>query len=1806
MGLIDSIVALWKFDEQMADPRVDKADAESGYRKTPLLSCQYWLKGLSAVCSFWDGNSCTFSIPPIPSGYNNGSCDYLGRRSSCNKYNPSGSDDLEKYLCIAPNLFLSGLGKATGSVTTGYKLLPMPKDEITGYCEGRCDEQGRGTDCGGIPGTSPIVCTFYRPWQMGFGAVAPHELEKTFTDAGEVVITADAIEKAYGLIDTELGKRLPYSFKIYNLRAHMQKCANWDSDYGSSFEMGDNGVELHGDASTLCTSKEAAVKPYRTLATTTSLGINEWVLKNVWSQAHTVICNGAKPECPCYTGKWEYCIDDRMVTGMRISANQIFELRFYASPWDSQEEYDGVFAYKPNWQDVATSDIFTFDKWIRFALPSESIMQGNRLHICMPAPVNKREFDSDKYITKTPFQYAKWNINSGTTAPSEKQIYSPTLLRDIDVAAMRVDPIDIMYPYSSNDPFGSTYCEGDKDRKNFKCIKRGISLEGDSISVVGATIRYKRVYAINLNFFDDNPFGENTSISSISDKKTSGKNDLDAGLSQREMFYTKLEEFIEKCEKINPNYIYSGTSDSGGYFNIGPVPLDYCKENKIAICVYFASDRPWDFRIRKVLSKFYGGALVQTSFTYEGSPDNYEFMPEFFSGTGGATIGGQGFTFVDSAGGDNGLSPSCTLSEIKHVASSEYMNETGNMVSKYTYCIKKITKENVKVENWGSIGNNGLVWVEVDDKKINNIFEWDITSAKMIRSGDGGDGEDATDSSPICGSSDSEIKMKIKEIDVWESGKRSVPPSVCLLEPKDDRAIKFWNSDWNLEVSYWYKDISNDLSEDAGEEVIWPSKVSSGGFVGGQGFYKSNLVLSVDESSFTVTNVKDQTVALMGFFNDEEGRLVSCMASKMLVQVMDAQCRNVEIFYAYVAPAEGFRLTPETSGSNLAIKIGDERKFEVPPHAYKPFCGDHKLKSYSGSGPMWFPFDSCDKTDFYREFSNAAFCTEDFPETPRDDMRLCGPVEYKAWAEVGSSSGLARCVLPFNYKYSKAGTSDVIFTGYGNIIAAVNMLEYTMAGWTFPPFGNKGREMTERWFSQEHWNHVTYKNTTKPYVTADWVPVVPDIEHFFVSFNAFDEESGVSPDLFSHVSQFNFLISTALSEEVSSERLNFGEVFEMRGIWQATYPPPLIAVGDIQRVSHYCFKEADTIWVNREIWKLGYIEERKLLFVNYDQPDYLFDYEKKEHRYVCEEKEYEISYTAPLMQEGILKTFPSIRLEEGPRRYFEIRYDNYDSTQVTWKDEGGGGEASASSGLGGVFSKGNIYEKTSGTEWNHDENILFDKEAVETIEEAEDAGRKTGSSDGEGGFNYKYYNRGIIANITRDKLNYLPHEEKNHSISAPNIDEPTSGLGSFSLFWNNISPTLSYDLDFSSNERGGCITKITIDGKWGIYKAEDKSEFYVCLPGLIITSKAFNGEINTLYEKSSIAYNKEIYTDLKSKLKDYKFEIVLSPTVERMMNNQETEIYIKLNCADSQYIILNSMPKMSESSYKDDTETIDVYERKYIVSKGGGFGSPNINLNGPDRILQFQLEFDNSGVYYPISPDPNISFISDEPVQVKDKMRSIVAGKQYREDESIDISIGNIVSIEAKTQKELYSGMVDLLDSDIISYRITVAPSLRTFFNENNIPYLVHGSFISTCKRLEWEDHYIAKQHNSGGLFWQPKGHKFQWGGDVETNVRCYDDTPTGHYGASVGIINLEAILRFTLYEVVYLHLDDPTEPMQVSSAGALFRALFFNRVEYQIKVVAKFFEELPAAIEGGAMGLAALGSTMIDASRDTSKYLGS
>lgn len=1712
----------------------------SGIRKN-LNSCQYFIKGLSGICKNWkdgDPGICEYfeektypngeTVRIYPTGWSNGRCDFLGRRSMCDKYDNEGIEDLEQYICILPCPYRSGVLK---DLKIGMPLLPtgqktaVPKSDINGYNEveraGLCDGCGfgRGQAGHGVAETEitklPVVCTYYRPWHMGFGALTP----KTMT-----------IEDGkYVDVEEDFEERLPLTFKIYNLRAKIQKCAHWDKDFGSDFVLDAAGLYLESDeddVSDFCTCTDAKATPYHTID---EHAFDDYpgymLLENVWSEAGCVVCNGASPgNCPCYTGKWLYCSYDKFEDGDKVSAQQIMELRFWMNDWNSQEEYDSVFKRPPNKTDPSTSDIYTHYRWEQLGPTiSDYILKGKIVHMCVPT--YDHEFSDDLLqIDEVVFKQDKG------TAVKDSQISFPSLIRDIEAAYYK--PLNIVYPYANKDPFDvllNQLCSDDRDKT--PCIKRNYSMDDNNVMVYGDTIRERSVYAFNL-----------LSAEGAADLSMIRSYDTDFQIesANKQEFYEYMRSLIESLDK--ENLLYESESDEDGIFHVGPVSLTYQKLNTIVICADFG-DGTWSFRKRDVWSQWHGGILKQCDADQSGQAEACAFSHEYGEGRYVSTEKQYAFGPAATSNGKAialaGVSTYDTSTNLQSIL-SVYSNLTKSLWSgdyfSYSYCIKAVTQEDVETRRWRRIGDVAHIWVDINDINLNYIFGSNITSAKMVLENDIGEETTVVDLKRVH--PDDAITKKI-----------DMPSSAFILKPKDSSYKKsFLKSDnWILKITYWYRTISNNNSTEDNEEIYWPNFDSNR-------FQSSPYQVSYEKNDsnitpFSVSNIVLGTVAVMGLFTDDDGRIISVFATKMCVNIVEVFCRDVEIKYQWKCSGNKYKLMPDTG---WPTELDAPENMGVVEHNSLPPCGDHEQSWFSGVGPVWYPYTSCEVINFYDVWTGATFCTMPHEGVPRLDYRMCGPELYRAYAGDNPSTGQT-CANDYRYYYSKCGggESGVLFTGWVKRRKHVNALWYQAMEWSLPKFGNVSREYVERYMSMDSISYLSLR-TGSPAVSRAWMPAVIDHTNFYLSFNSFDQTS--YNDVFSHVNQLNFMCCLDVSEELKEDRKSFDEVFSVRQMIFASYPDPMIDDGSFyNKVNFYYFNDEKYMYAWQEKWKD--IERMadgcvRLDFVaELDKPGYVYDLYKEEHRLISEEGTYTLFYKAPEIdkENGAIITFPSLQLGAGPERWFGILYTGgSESDEVTWVDENFG----AVDGSGGD-EDGNVYQKTSNRDvWIHTGSALFDAEFAQTYDEAKAKDREIIVS-----YDFvseelekKVYNTGIEVSIPRSRLKYLPYEESDLDIAEFDFDIDSEGS---SYIFETINIPGKYK--WHSNEAFTtsavvtldgyeCISKVEIRGVRGVLSAHD-GDFYFCTPGVqLYSSKTSDG--NDWEELFSVSYNLLNSEEIKNDIFDaYFIESKFNITPERMIKDATKRLKVSLSCPASYGVSVTSI-YVYKADYIDAAEPIKIWERKYNVSEGDEKKIGTFNPNGPQRPLMFDWNFDNSGVYFLATG------AHTDKVASVDKMRSVHADVEWFEDEDISATTaGQVQAREQTEQKATYDSAYDQekVLGDERTYAGVCPIRVKEFFDEIGVsfPFSRYGATIKSDK-IPWDKHYLVGGY-SPCVLWQPGGHYFRWNETTEKKYCWWPISPL-----------------YDIYSVKFIHVhppggewtEEPTNP---------YESLYYLRKAYYV-----------------------------------------
>lgn len=1715
-----------EWDLYQADPRALFENISSGLRKS-VVSCQYFVSNLPKICGYWDASTdpgtCTYGADPetetgTPSGYGGpaGSCDFLGRRNWCDKYTieetETETEDTpgeELWFCCAPDPYRTGLTKLVNPIpeakdTTVRSLL---KSEILGYCEeegvGKCDGEGCGRGCDAPVSLSelvklPIVCTYYKPWRMGFGAIEPQSYKSAIKEYG--MIYEDAYENFTK--NRRLGKRLPIQFEIYNMRAQFQKCMWWA---GFPFQFvyqvidGENDViTFVGYPNTNCTCTNSQSTPFHSAKEFDSSS-QQWLLREAWSDADTIICNGAKPECPCYTGRWQYCLDNRMYPGMKITAYQILELRFWTYPWQTQEQYDRFFENRPNWSDPTTSAIFTFTRWEKGAEDAvDGTLMGRRFNLVIDGNSNGScklldySIKSDYNIENSEVAYAKYGIEGTTT---EDQVTYPTLVRALWDFSNKT--LIVTYPYSS----GLGYCEVRSNLPNH-CY----------ITSVGYTEQAVRVYFINSSFAETTPPKYINKYQSV----------LDIPQDELELFYIETKSYIDSCITKFPNYSVSTVSSSDGVYIARLLRVEYNDINNLFIIVD-CGNSTYLFEKRQVFPRFGGGTINQTFFNYNLKGDNYlpeTFMPSATAGFVTKTIG-------------------CAKGVSVSVVSSYSPLESAPV---YTYSLDWVKLENVKCNKWSTIGSTYYLWVDLEDVNLNYVFRWEFISGS-VKATDYKDNSYTFDLEvvfPLLGNSEitldgSEIKNNNLSGVSATIERISVPPSTLILKPKKAAGEKdplgFGGMKTiDIVLSYQYLKLTTAMSDRLQDNIVFPT--------GGVTFINNPLGLKASGDSWEVTGVRAMPMCIMGLFIDNDGRYISAFATKLYTNVQNVYCRSIEIYYKYTAEGQAYELMP-TLGA-FATYRGNPKRIGTRTHSEIAPCGDHECGDPC-IGPMWFPYKRCDETKRYNFKTAPGFCFMPYNGEGaekyewrggwvwRPDYRYCLTKHYEAWS--GFASPLATCRVPWQLYYSKKQAGSDIFAGYANIVSWVSEKTYIAEGWAMPPFGNYARDFVDRYMSTDHCAYYWENQATgiKKEKWA-WVPAVLDNRSFYFSFNCFDTYSNTNAqDCFSFVDQMTFLLGADIGEKIICEensnpdtgetikgnpyRFSWDEIFKVEGI-AAYFPKPIVVVGESIYGYYYSFTDDSLAWAWQEEW-LDIIREYKaqeeeeapeedilkgkLSFLKLLKPSYKYDDMKKQHRLICEEGHYEIIFVGPEYEEGIVTKLPSLTLVKvgtddfSRARYFNIIYDKYEAIPIEWNDEGDG-EGSTGN---------NIYEMTGESPWINYENMLFIKDESSFIEEEE----RTYYVADMFGWTKNYYNRGIIINMLQSDLLNLPTDE-----TATPYEVVSSTLVEEEYILKGVEESLfatrkaSHIIKLSLGDEGGlAISRIVVKGKWGFAASTEKGvdDIYISKPSIETSCLTIGGKtvaIGSLLEVTPLSLKANAAE--RSSLVDYTVEIKAGLTPKYIIEDRLVELTLTFVAFQLEGLCVTSVELFNaeySSSYK---EGIYVFEQKFIASElNTAINTDGLNLDGPVIHLSTR---ENVG---PVLP-PYTSHSNE--LKTANKLRGFWGSEKYEYPLGLyaaklplAATVDNLYDIELEEQKKIYESTLEReVFGDSLLYTFVTPYVLQSSAKKGIYGGLVPTNFLCKSNKLLWKDNSLAAGYIKYA-FWSPGGHYWDWSPGFE-KVKCY------------------------------------------------------------------------------------------------------
>jgi len=1786
---IDPMYKWWKLYQP--DPRANFDDIISGMRaSTPTSgtdtfpggktqkvsksqrqtgSCQYWVKGLPAPCLLWDGDSalCTYKVTSEgdtqPTGYGiTGGCDQLGRRDWCDKYLYSYQPDkLDEFVCVAPCMEKSGLGRQIKGIGDALSYRPLKITEIKGYNPddtpakvGQCDGWGMGRGKEGMDievlelmyDKLPI-CRHYKPQQMGFGAVQPRPFHGSTKPGKPYNPEVNYIPKTPGALHDgskadplqQMDVRLPFAFQVYNSRAMFQKCAHWENIVPAFFNIDHVGSDpsmfniVMGDGVSYCKCTDSSCDPYKTMVGDWPEGL-PWILLQVWAEYKGIVCNGAKPECPCYTGKWIYCNDNNMRDGMRVTADQIFEIRFWTSNWSSQAEYDAYYLSKPGTtkggvSDISTADIYTFTHWEKLDPlgPNRSKMKGKKHHMCMPAPLNMREFIVGTYITKSDANYPLLQEEVGTGFMENSATF-PTLIRELKDPAELVPDIFVMYPYSTIDPWSLLACD-DKNPIEYSLYDSNL-METPLISAIGSTVLNKPVYVINLN------------ISSLKmESSVYFDNYIRASQVPKNMWRTVCEAIEKDIKKFNEEglAIFNSISDEYGFFEVTRVKLKFNEINTLyVICNWTTGDYPeYSFRKIKVKCRYWAGLIDQKTGLFDHGSETawFNFFPTFF------------YPKITDVTGTVNCTPGVAKVQSVFSTYALYVYSITQDVAYYSYCINQYDKTEFDVVKWAQVGSTGYIWGEVSDVEISYLWNFSVTSATIIYKN-----SDPGVPNFFCGSPADSITLEvIYPENIMSPGigvdknrdiiRRSLPPNAFLL--KAPKPMPFFNSEWQLDIKYSYQRIDTFMGDGDNSNVVWPYNMGTEWSI--NQFAESPFIVKhlKNTGGFSINEVGGLStrgsMKIMAFIADEVGRVQTAASTKLLLQGYNGGCRSVDITYSYSVDAKEYNLEPDGGfftwrGSPTAVSSSTP-----VVHAKRAKCGDHECASGNCIGPVWFPFNNCTTIDYYDEVSNANFCTLSISEAAPNlavmgfaGWRYVIAEQFKAWISMGGNWA-ATCGSPWSFHYSEAGGNQR-FVGTGNKKAKVDIWYYLFMGWALPPFGNEGRGYIERYITRDFASHIDF-SVTPPRTKYRYMPMVFDKEDLFPDLNPFSNPDEASPlhEPFSHFSMMSNYTAEFISEQVSSARHRFEDIIEPVHHGNCMYPYPLMeSIGGMYRVVRYGFKNSNYVWAWPDFWKP--IERgttsssSSFKFMEVSRQDYYFDYNKKEHRLITDEGTHKLIFKAPVLKDGVMIQYPSISLDGTFPRYFKILYGkDYTSENVEWMDESSDGTVGGSNSVNiyqicnnGAGLNG-LYVHTTGTQWLHDYNTLFDGNALP--DPNKDRKAYLGKSAFTGEDVNLYYNRGVIAYLPRNRLRYLPIKLSD----VPKL--PTLMNGSFEDKELN-SITCFWDSDMEEYKESGVALTIVIKGFWGT-KISDQSTgddadgevLIYSMPGIKVIEgrkplidKDENGfpiwpENSELVDSTSPRTGKYY---VPGDYDSYMIEFELPRQPERIISNF-AYFMIRVFASPGVELLKISSIYMYKGTYTGKTEEIKVWEKRYTVGEVANI--EGLNADGPDTGLYRAYEQNNinAGQYFPFDNKFTVvdhkdgTFLDEgeayfeEGGKVVSKLNMVGFTKIFREDEKLLISMSNLKDMELNPQRELYEEAIDRDDYDTLNFKGILHPAVRDWLKTIHTTIKTPSSMTLEHKKIDWDHNNHKNFFSQDGGFISPGGHFYKWGPKY-VRRRCY------------------------------------------------------------------------------------------------------
>jgi len=1452
--------------------------------------CQYWKEDEPSQCKHWTGTVCGYKEDQVgiaTSYYPR--CNNIGTAADCNHYKGEGFEAR----CILPDPYRHICNRKTGE-----KWLIV---EITKYDDGKCD--GEGTE---------VRCSGYTPYHMAFGPVKSSRDESL--DSGE--------QETRFSKEEDLGYRLPLNYEIYNARAKLSRCYWWDKD-SAEFEVDPITGEIK-PVTFKCVNSDDATNEFSDFKWSDALGMD------------VAPCNGAKPECPGYTGVcWQYCIDEFMRQGDKVLAEQILELRYYLR--------------RENW----TSETFK----AAFNDPTIKAWAGT---------IHTQFDDYGRDIN--------WIIDAINTYISDFETFSierdeAPLIAGTLANDFRGDYPTLVGPLK-NLPM-SPIIRSKFDRVADKNIFETTKLQHKNILIVGDVFYYNsKAYGINLNDPVINTFLP-PEIKNF-DNMYEIRANYFKNPEKYEEFYYMLDCVLDWLVQYQPDSVgYSEVPEGENFFMINmPTFFD---ENEIV--VFDKGSGTWEYSKITVIKILCNGVIGQTGFSAEGSGGQIMFLPDYQEAIKNGLITFEFFPFF-TTGGASSVDYIYNDSVKKHLEANPTLPSLGDAyeLGYKLFKVKALDEMDIELENFRMIGNTGHILVIIPDKEnlLHNVFKpWELDEDKeIILSVTGDSGEDHEIPMEIVGREENIDKLEINQL---------------ILRPKSILSVKqACDAKLNIGPFYTYEKRSFNETPDQSHEEIREQFLTDDD----RPIYVTTAEITQEENKFSLTGLGYMPLVMSVVFKGVTGRRRGQTKTKMITWVRQPYCRDVEIYYTWYREYQKCKLLPEFDcfGSpGMRCEAGHYGSVYVPP------CGDHDLSPMSEKGPMWYPYEECDSFARYNITGNLTewdiSMMEPFltGEHGSWDMRMFGPVDQNAYTcDAHASLWACGCDWSFCNTYAVTGS---FFQGWGRYrggIKGEDMINCVALEGSPPQFGNVFRDFLRSYRSIDNVDYYYFADRTYQR-RRKWVPVpesfsIADVTadgsgygYLLYCSNDYYNDTG------SFIHPFGLLAVTASIEGVminenidggnEPDRYRYEDIFESHhSVAGLNYPYPkspyFKLVGGVSKpiISWHTYKDCpegdpgrSIQWAWQEIWKpieryafgiddfpcvglqvetsltncieigpykLGLVNvpvpgseclstdfKGRHVFLDVQHPDYKYDAELGEHRLVCDEGPHIITFIPPSFEEvgGTIDVFFWIKLDGGMPRAFDVD-GNWDPP---------GAEKINPESV-------ELYKKCTVFPWLTDVTLFAEGYDDPSEAAAEADGRVLVLYDGIGEEFKMYYQRGLDVSLLPGSFDQMPGLEiapaaKKWSIMF-NTKSDCGEEGSDN-FWDNIeidtpyesqfcmdisycsgdmdgSDTIELEYEFISEENGGDLpgwpSRVMCQFSFGAEKlvSEEDEEEQGPLPENVWFGNLYHiPAIEVLTSSDGVSWSKVYESDkmelatkndsIESKMRDYSWNVSLADKMSK-------------------------------------------------------------------------------------------------------------------------------------------------------------------------------------------------------------------------------------------------------------------------------------------------------------------------------------